>query len=276
MGIGRGVPYKKGCISTETITSKENQLIKEVKKLKEKRFRDEKGQFIVEGFRFCSEALMSHFEIPLLFISEGSLDRWKSFDLENKLQSITKVYQVKDNVFKSICSTDTPQGVVAVASKIKKDIEYNGGFYILADRIQDPGNMGTIIRTAHAAGVSGVITTEGTVDIYNEKTMRSTMGSIFHVPVIEDSDLKAIQELRNRGYKLVVSTLDTEKNFFDVDLRSNVIIAVGNEGNGISDRVQSIADIKVKIPMPGGAESLNVGVAASIMVFERVRQNFRI
>lgn len=248
-------------------------MIKEIKKLKEKRYRDEKGQFIVEGFRFCSEALMSHFEIPFLFISEGSLDRWKSFNLENKLQNNTKVYQVKDSVLKSICSTDTPQGVAAVASKVNTDVQYVDGFYILADRIQDPGNMGTIIRTAHAAGASGVITTEGTVDIYNEKTMRSTMGSIFHIKVIEDSDLKIIKELKNRGFKLVVSTLDTDKNFFDVSLKDNVIIAVGNEGNGISDRVQSIADIKVKIPMPGGAESLNVGVAASIMVFERVRQN---
>lgn len=257
----------------ETITSKDNQLIKEIKKLKEKRYRDEKGQFIVEGFRFCSEALMSHFEIPFLFISEGSLDRWKSFNLENKLQNSTKVYQVKDSVLKSICSTDTPQGVAAVASKANTDLQYDDGFYILADRIQDPGNMGTIIRTAHAAGASGVITTEGTVDIYNEKTMRSTMGSIFHIKVIEDSDLKIIKELKNRGFKLVVSTLDTDKNFFDVSLKDNVIIAVGNEGNGISDRVQSIADIKVKIPMPGGAESLNVGVAASIMIFEKVRQD---
>jgi TrmH family RNA methyltransferase len=257
----------------ETITSKDNQLIKEIKKLKEKRYRDEKGQFIVEGFRFCSEALMSHFEIPFLFISEGSLDRWKSFNLENKLQNSTKVYQVKDSVLKSICSTDTPQGVAAVASKVNTALRYYDGFYILADRIQDPGNMGTIIRTAHAAGASGVITTEGTVDIYNEKTMRSTMGSIFHIKVIEDSDLKIIKELKNRGFKLVVSTLDTDKNFFDVSLKDNVIIAVGNEGNGISDRVQSIADIKVKIPMPGGAESLNVGVAASIMVFEKVRQD---
>lgn len=257
----------------EVITSKDNQLIKEVKKLKEKRFRDEKGQFIVEGFRFCSEALISHFEIPFLFISEGSLDRWKSFNLENKLQNSTKVYQVKDSVLKSICSTDTPQGVAAVASKANTDLKYDDGFYILADRIQDPGNMGTIIRTAHAAGASGVITTEGTVDIYNEKTMRSTMGSIFHVPVIEDSNLNIIKELKKRGFKLVVSTLDTDKNFFDVSLKDNVIIAVGNEGNGISDRVQGLADIKVKIPMPGGAESLNVGVAASIMVFERVRQD---
>lgn len=216
---------------------------------------------------------MSHFEIPFLFISEGSLDRWKSFNLENKLQNSTKVYQVKDSVLKSICSTDTPQGVAAVASKVNTDLQYDDGFYILADRIQDPGNMGTIIRTAHAAGASGVITTEGTVDIYNEKTMRSTMGSIFHVPVIEDSELKIIKELKNRGFKLVVSTLDTDKNFFDVSLKDNVIIAVGNEGNGISDRVQSIADIKVKIPMPGGAESLNVGVAASIMIFEKVRQD---
>ena len=143
---------------------------------------------------------------------------------------------------------------------------------MLADKIQDPGNMGTIIRTAHAAGALGVILTKGTVDIYNEKTLRATMGSIFKIPVIYDNDLSLVQKLRDSGFKLVTSSLDTDKNFYDIDLREKIIISVGNEGNGISDEIYDLCDLKVKIPMPGGAESLNVAVAASIMMYEVVRQ----
>jgi TrmH family RNA methyltransferase len=132
--------------------------------------------------------------------------------------------------------------------------------------------MGTIIRTAHATGALGVIITKGTVDIYNEKTLRGTMGSIFRIPVLMDEDLTLVTKLRDAGFKLITSSLDTDKNFYDVNLKEKVIIAVGNEGNGISDEIYDICDLKVKIPMPGGAESLNVAVAASIMMYEVVRQ----
>ncbi|WP_411680380.1 TrmH family RNA methyltransferase [Clostridium thailandense] len=256
----------------ETIQSKDNSLIKEVKKLKEKKHRTESNRFLIEGFRFVEEALQSNFEVPLLFISEGALDKWKNFDMEGKLQKNSKVYIVPDKLLKLISSTDTPQGVVAVVNNKNIKVENKQGFYVLADKVQDPGNMGTIIRTAHAAGALGIVITKGTVDIYNEKTLRSTMGSIFHIPIIHDDNLESIENLRENGFKLIVSSLDTDKNFYDIDLNSKVIIAVGNEGNGISSELVDIADFKVKIPMPGGAESLNVSVAASIMMFEAVRQ----
>lgn len=256
----------------ETIQSKDNSLIKEVKKLKDKKYRTESNKFLIEGFRFVGEALQSDFEVTLVFISENALDRWNSFSMQDKVQKNAKVYLVHDQVLKVISSTDTPQGVVAVVSNKNIAVENKQGFYILADKIQDPGNMGTIIRTAHASGALGVIITKGTVDIYNEKTLRSTMGSIFHIPIIHDSNLESIEILKNSGFKLVISSLDTDKNFYDVDLKDKVIIAVGNEGNGVSSELIHIADTKVKIPMPGGAESLNVSIAASIMMFESVRQ----
>jgi len=192
--------------------------------------------------------------------------------VKNKLQANTKVYSITDSLFKSICDTENPQGIIAVVKNKPVEIKYDHGFYMLADKVQDPGNMGTIIRTAHAAGALGVIITKGTVDIYNEKTLRSTMGSIFKIPVIEDKDLSLVQKLRNGGFKLVTSSLDTDKNFYDIDLKEKVIISVGNEGNGISDEVYELSDLKIKIPMPGGAESLNAAVAASIMMYEVVRQ----
>lgn len=256
----------------ENIQSKDNSLIKELKKLKEKKYRNESNRFLIEGFRFVGEALQSNFQVPLVFISENALDKWKSFDMESKLQKSSEVYLVPDKVLKLISSTDTPQGIVAVVNNKSIRIENKQGFYVLVDKVQDPGNMGTIIRTAHASGALGVIITKGTVDIYNEKTLRSTMGSVFHIPIIHDNNLESIETLRDNGFKLIVSSLDTDKNFYDIDLNRKVIIAVGNEGNGVSNELIDIADIKVKIPMPGGAESLNVSVAASIMMFEAVRQ----
>ncbi|MGK0465958.1 TrmH family RNA methyltransferase, partial [Clostridium sp.] len=165
-----------------------------------------------------------------------------------------------------------PQGIIAIVRNKLVEIRYEDGFYVLADKIQDPGNMGTIIRTAHAAGALGVIITKGTVDIYNEKTLRATMGSIFKMPVIYDSDLSTVEKLRDDGFKLVTSSLECDKNFYDIHLKGKVIITVGNEGNGISEDVYAISDLKIKIPMPGGAESLNAAVAASIMIYEVVRQ----
>ena len=256
----------------EIIQSKDNLLIKEIKKLKEKKHRISSNMFLVEGFRFAEEAIDSDFEVVHIFISARGELKYENSSLKSKIQKETKIYSISDSLFKSICDTEHPQGIMAVVRNKPVEIKYDQGFYMLVDKIQDPGNMGTIIRTAHAAGALGVIITKGTVDIYNEKTLRATMGSIFKIPIIYDIDLSLVQKLRNSGFKLVASSLDTEKNFYDVDLKRKVIISVGNEGNGISTEVYDLCDLKIKIPMPGGAESLNAAVAASIMMYEVVRQ----
>ncbi len=256
----------------EYIQSKDNLLIKEIKKLKEKKYRISSNMFLVEGFRFTKEALDSDFEVVNIFISARGEVKYENSSLKDKLQMNTKVYSISDGLFKSICDTEHPQGIMAVVRNKSAEIIYEQGFYVLADKIQDPGNMGTIIRTAHAAGALGVLITKDTVDIYNEKTLRATMGSIFKIPVIYDNDLSLVKKLRNSGFKLVGSSLDTDKNFYEVDLKEKIIIAVGNEGNGIGSQVYDLCDLKIKIPMPGGAESLNVAVAASIMMYEVVRQ----
>lgn len=256
----------------QQITSKDNNLIKETKKLKEKKYRNEKGLFIIEGFRFLEEALKSSFSIESIFISENSLSKFEEYFIDIHIKKETKLIQVTEGIFKTISCTDNPQGVLALVKMDSKKVHKDKGTYVLVDKIQDPGNLGTIIRTAHAAECSGVILTKGTVDLYNEKTLRSTMGSIFNIPIIEDLDLSFTKGLKDNGYKLVCSSLDTEYNFYDIDFNENLIISVGNEGNGISEELYNISDIKVKIPMPGGAESLNAAVAASIMIYEGVRQ----
>lgn len=252
------------------IESKENKLFKDTKKLKEKKWRIKNKKYLIEGVRIVEEAIKAKVKIDAIFLEEDLEDARINAFLEG--QSFNS-YVLSKELFKSLCSTETPQGVIAIVDLSNSIEKKNGNFYILADKVQDPGNMGTIIRTAHAANAKGVIITKGTVDIYNEKTIRSTMGSIFYLPVIEDQDLECTKKLIDNGYKLLVSALDAEKNFFEEDLSGNYIIAVGNEGNGVSDEIKDLATVKVKIPMPGEAESLNVSVACAIMIYEKVRQN---
>lgn len=256
----------------DIIRSKDNLHIKEAKKLKEKKYRILRKEFIVEGFRFVEEAINSEFYISEIFLSEHFINKEEKLLLEKNNKVNCPIYFVTDELLRSISCTENPQGIVAVVKNRELNIKDEEGFYILADKIQDPGNMGTIIRSAHASGALGVITTKGTVDIYNEKTLRSTMGSIFYTPVIQDESFEKVKYLKQLGFKLISSSLDSNINFYNINLNGKFIIAVGNEGNGLSEDVKKISDIEVNIPMPGGAESLNAAVAASIMMFEVVRQ----
>lgn len=255
------------------IESKDNNLYKETKKLKERKGRTKSSKYIIEGFRIIQEAFRAALEIEYIFINENSKDNFKEYLSEYNLDN-TKVYVVNDNLLKELCSTEKPQGIIAVASMNKLDLQIDGDFYLLCDKLQDPGNLGTIIRTAHAAGVSGIILTKGTVDIYNEKTIRATMGSIFHIPISFDDEKHSLtKSLINKGFSILATSLDGDKNFFEEDLSGKIIISVGNEGNGVSEEIFNLSTKRVKIPMPGGAESLNVAIATSIILYEKVRQN---
>lgn len=254
------------------IESKNNNLFKEIKKLKEKKHRIKSNKYLIEGLRFVEEAIKSKVSIDSIIFTESFKE--KNPDLFLKINENIKLIQMNETLLKQLCSTENPQGIVGVINMQNKELK-SGELVILVDKVQDPGNMGTIIRTAHAAGAAGIVMTKGTVDIYNDKTLRSTMGSIFYIPIVEDDSLYFVKSLKKEGYKLVVSSLQGKNNFFEENLQGKVMIAVGNEGNGVSDEVYDIADIKVKIPMPGEAESLNVAVATSIMIYEKIRQSFK-
>ena len=252
------------------IESKNNNLFKEIKKLKEKKHRIKSNKYLIEGLRFVEEAIKSKVSIDSIIFTESFKE--KNPDLFLKINENIKLIQMNEALLKQLCSTENPQGIVGVINMQNKELK-SGELVVLVDKVQDPGNMGTIIRTAHAAGAAGIVMTKGTVDIYNDKTLRSTMGSIFYIPIVEDDSLDFVKSLKKEGYKLVVSSLQGKNNFFEENLQGKVMIAVGNEGNGVSDEVYDIADIKVKIPMPGEAESLNVAVATSIMIYEKIRQS---
>ncbi|MGL4761576.1 MAG: TrmH family RNA methyltransferase [Sarcina sp.] len=251
------------------IESKNNSVFKNIKKLKEKKYRNQSSTYLIEGLRFVDEAFKSGVQIESLLFTEEFKEKHSEF-LENR--NIENEILLSPSLLKELSFTGTPQGVMAVVAMENKELK-DGDIVVLVDKVQDPGNMGTIIRTAHAVGAAGIITTKGTVDFYNDKTLRSTMGSIFYLPIIEDSNLEKINELKESGFRLVVSSLQGKNDFFNEDLSGKTIIAVGNEGNGVSDEIYNISDIKVKIPMPGNAESLNVAVATSVMLYEKIRQN---
>lgn len=256
------------------IESKENNLFKSLRKLKERKFRHKENKFILEGLRLIEEAIKAQMEIECLILIEGKENILGDSALLKEGISDDKAFTLSKSLFLQLASTENPQGIIAIVKNKEFSINLNGDFFLICDKVQDPGNLGTIIRTAHAAGIDGIILTKGTVDIYNDKTIRSTMGSIFYVPIFyDDNEFNIIKSLKENGVALVTTSLNKSKNFFEEDLRGKIALAVGNEGNGISDELFCLADKKVKIPMPGGAESLNVGVATSIILFEKVRQN---
>lgn len=239
------------------IQSEKNKIIKEINALKLKKNRDKLGLFVVEGERLVKEALDI---ADYVVVSE-------SFSSDIKAD-----YVVKDSIFNKICDTVTPQGVLAVCKMMKNEYknDIDNPFYIMLENVQDPGNMGTIVRTADAAGADGVFLSKGCVDIYNPKVIRSTMGSLFHLPVYKNMDL--IDVLKDIKVPTIAAHLKGDKTPYDVDMKNGIVILIGNEGNGLTDELTAVADSLVKIPMPGKSESMNAAVAAAIMIYEAVRQ----
>lgn len=245
------------------IRSKENDTVKEIRKLKDKKYR--KDKFLVEGIKMLKEAFEENAKIELIVLREGTkLD----IDIKN-----VKSIEVSEAIFNTLTDVVSPQGVLAVISKKKEQIEYKESDYIIAlDGIQDPGNLGTIIRTADSAGIKQVLVSKNTVDCYSPKVVRSTMGAIYRINVIEEEDLsKKLEGLKKDGFEIVTTALDTEQSIYDISYNKKIVV-IGNEANGVSKEVQNISDCKVKIPMIGKTESLNASVAAGIMIYEYVRE----
>lgn len=201
----------------------------------------------------------------------------RSVELLNKVAS-AKLYQVTDAVLAKLSDTQAPQGLIAVAGlpennlKLLPDRAATAPLVVL-DRVQDPGNLGTMIRTADAVGAAAVLLLGGSVDVYSPKVVRASMGSLFHVPVIEQlSEKELLAFCRERGYQLAVTTLEASQSLYTADLRQPLALVIGNEANGVSASLQAQALVRLRIPMPGRAESLNAAMAAGIVLFERLRQ----
>lgn len=262
------------------INSSQNPVVKEVKALKEKKHREAKKLFFIEGIRFVEEALNEKVQINKVLISDHLNEVNGGNDIIRKLEiSDFPLYKLPHKLFKEISDTENPQGVLAVLNTKNytlDDIRNKNSFFVILDSIQDPGNLGTIIRTADAAGAAAVILSKGCVDVYNPKVLRSTMGSLFHIPVCYDQDIvKVMKEMKSIGIRLCAAHLEGSIDYFDLGLKEKVALIIGNEANGISEGVKNEADTLVKIPMPGRAESLNASVAAGLLIYEVARNRLK-
>ena len=258
----------------QVISSKDNEIVKNIKKLKEKKYRDLENAYIIEGIKLVKEAIYENAKIRQIIMCENYADN-KEIDKET-LYEISKynLIYVTEKVFNTITDVKTPQGIIAIVEKNNStcEINYSEEIIIALDDVQDPGNLGTIIRTADSANLKQIILSKNSADPYNPKVVRSTMGGIFRVNIIEVDNLEeTLKQTQENGFKVMVTVLDTQKSIYDANYNKKVIV-IGNEANGISKAIQNIADEKVKIPMLGKTESLNASVATGILLYEYVRQ----
>ncbi|MFB1050880.1 TrmH family RNA methyltransferase [Paraliobacillus sp. JSM ZJ581] len=243
------------------ITSVKNETIKQWNKLKKKKNREQTNQFLIEGNHLVEEVLKSDWPIEAIIVQEN-IDI--PFDTRD-----CNIVIVSNNVMEHLTDTKAPQGIMAVVNRAEVQLTSNHRLLLL-DSIQDPGNVGAMIRTADAAGFSGVILGENTVDLFNDKVIRSTQGSIFHLPIIQANLEEMCKNLKKEAVSIWASTLDRANAINELTVPDKVALIVGNEGAGVSTTLIEQADKRVHIPIYGQAESLNVSVATGIMVYQMV------
>lgn len=264
------------------ITSKDNFIIKKVRQLKTKKGRDKYNEFLVEGLHLIEESIKNNIEINFIVYCDTFLMNAYNEELISYLhEKNVHIYNISDQQFKQITETETPQGILGVVKKPCFDLhqvlsEPKNNILIL-DRIQDPGNMGTILRTADAAGINSVIIIKGSVDIYLPKTIRAAAGSIFRLPILHMDNPSSVMFLLKKYKKKAIATSPKAACFYyDLPLAEDVALIIGNEANGVSQEFLEQVNHVVKIPMLRNTESLNASIAASIVMYEMVRQKIMV
>ncbi len=250
------------------ISGNQNPKYKLAKSLLQKKNRVKNKLYTVEGIKSVRDAIAADAEIEMIFVSDnfsGDLTQLENYDCR----------RVPEYMFAALCDTETPQGVLAVIKMggKKKLCDDKDKLYIYCDRVSDPGNLGTIIRTADAAGFGGVLLSDGCADLYSPKTVRSSMGSFFNIPIYENISAEDIERLKSGGFRFLCGALSENTiEYTEADFTVPCVIAVGNEANGIRKEILEMADECIKIPIFGAAESLNAGVAAAVLMYEARRQ----
>lgn len=245
------------------ITSLQNSRIKQLRKLHVRKERRKAGKFLIEGFHLLEEALKSHWKVEQIILQNG-------IDHPFQVDAIETIV-VSEEVFQSLSQTETPQGVMAVIAMPEEQTSV-GELLLLVDQMQDPGNLGTLIRTADAAGFSTIILGKGTVDVYNDKVIRATQGSLFHVDVIQSDLSEWLEKLQKEGFHILATALEDADSYEEMEVKDKTAIILGNEGAGIQQSFIQKANQTVKIPIYGQAESLNVSIAAGILMYQVQRK----
>jgi TrmH family RNA methyltransferase len=255
----------------EIISSPANNHVKKLKLLSTKKGRGRFGEFIIEGIKNISSVPVG-FEISIIAMSETFYKNYGEANFKNFII-------VKDSLFDSLSDTVTPQGILAVVKKKVYTYEdFNGAnpFIIVVHDLRDPGNIGAIIRTADAVNATAVVITGDSADIYNPKVVRATAGSILNVPIIHDDIESALNFFKRMKISVLATHVYAEESLYSVDLTRPMSFIIGNEGQGLPESVVQKADLKIKIPMPGKAESLNASVAGAVVMYEVLRQRLRL
>ena len=251
----------------EIITSKKNKTIQSLKSLNTQKGRLEQGMFLVEGEHMVLEALKSNYKLETLICDAAKAERY-SYLIDKSDNCIF----AQSDVFNTICDTITPQGICAALSNFRFEEKY-GTKIVMLNAVQDPGNVGTIVRTADAAGFSDVIMDDACADIYNPKTLRSTMGSIFHINCHRTSSLEnVINKIKQEDYSIYATAIGGPNYFEREPDKEKIAIIFGNEGNGVDKKLMDIATNIYSLPMVGQSESLNVAVACGIMIYDIMRR----
>ena len=253
------------------ITSTGNAQVKNVMNLiKKSGERRNRGLFVIEGIRMFVEIPKER--IVKVYASE-------SFAYDNREMLCEYDFEmVSDAVFRQMSDTKTPQGILAIVKMLDysmEDLTPSGRMplIVVLENIQDPGNLGTIIRTAEGAGATGILMSGDTVDIYNPKVIRSTMGSLFRMPFIYSSNIVAdVRKLKEKNIKTFAAHLMGQNQYYDENMNQPMAVLIGNEGNGLTDALSSEADIRIRIPMEGRLESLNAAISTAIILYESMRQ----
>lgn len=260
-----------------TITSVHNPRVKQWTELQSRKGREKQGRFLIEGVHLVQEALRSDLIPEVLAYSDERAEACAELLQEAAGQGVERV-QVTEPILAKCTDAETPQPVFAVVPKLPwrpadlLSASERDGLVVVIDGIQDPGNLGTIIRSADAVGASGVLLGKGTVDLYNPKTVRSTMGSLFHLPIVQGDLAQWLPEASARGIQVATTRLEDAVSVYDCDFRRPTWFVIGNEGQGVSAEVQQLVQHHVRIPMQGRAESLNAAMAATVVLFEAMRQ----
>ena len=279
--VNHGKRYTKsgGAYVTEIITSQQNKFIKLAVSLKLKKYRDELGLFIVEGVRLVEEAAQSNWAVETCIYTMEALEQERVQKIITGLTAKNcRMIQVSTLIYDKITDTKEPQGIMAIVEKYTYQISSvlnprQKPFFVVLDELQDPGNVGTIIRTAAAAGCTGIFLTKGCTDVFSNKVVRGSMGSIFHVPIFEGlTQCQILACFAERDIKLLATSLESSNVYFTVDFTPAIAVVFGNEGNGVSQQLLEHSQDRLYIPLLGQVESLNVAASAAIILYEAVRQ----
>lgn len=258
------------------ISSRENEAVKFAVSLQQTKGRRETGFCLLEGLRLVEEAINAAWRVKELFIEETAAqsERIAVLLARAEAQSV-KTYFATASVIKKIATTDSPQGVIAVVEQPMDVLpaQATGECWLLADELQDPGNFGTVLRSADAAGCNGVLLTGNGVDPFGPKAIRASMGSLFHLPVVVNNDRQAVLTwIREQEMTIFVADAGGELTYSEADYTNGCVIVIGNEARGVAPFWRDAADAMVGIPIFGKAESLNAAVAASLLLYEAARQ----